>query len=316
MDIYSKDIFEQLRNEPVPEKIETIITTSNEKFGLNIDEQIEHLKKNKNIDFEENEEDAKNYLLKHSYADVITPVKVLFSSGYCEEKKCHLYDTSTKWEDIRRIHEELQKLETTLLQASLSLELELKSVFCEWLSEYLKIKHIEFIDFLKLLQNNKTRKENKTFFELNDFDYNKLYIRDYYDYKDTTYNTRWWLLIMAMSFGDFCMIATANLNPEKPKEKLLHLFSKKTNFKNTPDIHTINTLRNSLAHNTNLLIYLDKPLKKIDNDLDTYWKRNKAIKFLLHYTYSAPKVGDNGIIFRYKHYRNNLGSYKFSKIQL
>lgn len=266
-----------------------------DKFGLTIDEQIKHLKENKNVHFGEYEEDAKKYLLKHSYADVITPLKVLFSSGYCEERKCHLYDNITKWKDIKRIHQELQSLELTLLQASLNLELELKSLFCVWLSDLLENEKISFNQFLRKLENEIT--EQKSFFDIHKKKYAKIYKRDFEDYGNT-FNKRWWLLIMSMSFGDLCILLSAKLNEQKLLtfiKPMLHI-----KFKKNLDIYTINALRNSLAHNTNILIFLDKPFRT--NELGIYDMRIKAIKTLLKY--SSVLINTNSIIYQYKLMRN------------
>lgn len=270
------------------------------KIGLNITDQIKHLREKKNINFETFEEEAKKYLLQHSYADVITPLKVLFSSGYCTINKCHLYETPTYWSNIKRLHEELQTLEMMLLQATLSLELELKSAFCVWLSDYLNDENISFIDFLKRLKNSKTIETKQSFFDLNDEKYTSVYKAGYADYENTTYNNRWWLLVMEMTFGSFSQLVKTI--DTFTNEKILVDVLKQTQLKKHIDLYTIQILRNDLAHNTNILIFLDKPLRTKNHEM--YKRRLNAIKFLLKYI-GKSNLSNNSLVLQYSFIRNN-----------
>lgn len=281
------------------------------KVGLTIDEQINHLKTHKNIHFDD-ETTAKKYLLKHSYADVITPLKTLFSSGYCSKNQHHLYENKTNWSDIKRIHQDLQKLEATLLQATLSLELELKSVFCVWLSEYLQISNISFVDFMHTLPNIKVTSDGiektVTFFNANDEHYQKEYEKIYKDYGHS-YNDRWWLLIMALSFNNFRHILSRKINTVKIYDSLKN----ECNLPKNINLFVIGILRNSLAHNTNLLIFLDKPFR-IEDKYSNYKQRSLVIRSLLSYSINNP-LEPNSVINRYNLLRNNSAD-NFSSLKI
>jgi hypothetical protein len=257
------------------------------KKGLTVKDQIEYLENNKNIIFKDEQEkkSAEEYLLKYSYSDVINPLKVLFSSGYDQENKCHKYEHKTKWSEIKRLHEDIKKIEDIMLRRVLDFELELKSFFCDWLSTQIKDKHYknfdDFIDNLEMttIQRIKLKHKYEIIF------YNNFNKEGYHDKK---YEDYWWLLVSSFSFGEFNNI----LNSKNENGDILYLIKKHIKSQNKKStllkiikgnkLNTIRILRNSLCHRTNILIYLDQPLRGVEdikNAKRMYDERDKDLKW-------------------------------------
>lgn len=281
----------------------------NEKKGLTIDEQIIYLKENKNIVFEneKEEKEAKEYLLKYSYTDVINPLKVLFCSNY---DKCHKYEYKTNWSDIQKLHQRIKEVEGLVLNELLLLELQLKSSFCEWLSNEIKLKtYKDFEDFMYKIESynekdGKIRKYNKDIRK----DYNDIYKKNYKEqgYRGE-YKEYWWLLIMAFSFGDLQKLLDARFIDNKEISVLESVIGESENneitkiLKKGKSLRTYVILRNALSHQTNLLIYLDQPIYK--NDTETYKKRVAVLQYILK-NVKGIKTERYGLLSRYEAYRN------------
>jgi hypothetical protein len=276
------------------------------KKGLTVKDQIEYLENNKNIIFKDDHEkdNAEKYLLKYSYSDVINPLKVLFCSGYDEDKKCHEYEYKTNWSDIEKLHREIKKVEGYLLKKVMQLELEMKSKLCDYIAKEIDSnKGMNFKMFLEKLETNKTKNSTQNYYEMNEYNYNKIYSRDYSDYKGTNFVTRWYLLIMSLSIGEIAII----LKSKYSDETLLDLIY-------FPDFKLVEfgILRNSLAHGTSILVFLDKPLR---SEKGSFKKRKDLISELLD-----KRLETNGIINEYKTIRNNnncnRSKHSFEKYKL
>lgn len=280
---------------------------ANEKKGLTIDEQIIYLKENKNIVFEneKEEKEAKEYLLKYSYTDVINPLKVLFCSSY---DKCHQYEYKTNWSDIQKLHQRIKEVEGLVLNKLLLLELQLKSSFCEWLSNEIKLKtYKDFEDFMYKIElydekNDKTyRYDNKRIRN----HYTNIYEKNYNEqgYKGE-YKEYWWLLIMAFSFGDLQKLLDARFIDNKEISVLKSVIEKSTIRKinrileGGKNLRTYVVLRNALSHQTNLLIYLDQQIRL--NNKSRFIERIKVLKEF--YNFSEKNIS---IIDNYFNIRNN-----------
>lgn len=298
------------------------------KAALTIDEQVVYLKENKNVVFEnEEEKEAKEYLLKYSYTDVINPLKVLFSSGYDKENKCHKYENETNWSEIQKLHEDIKTLENMVLRRILDFELELKSYFCDWLSTQIKNKHYknfdDFIDNLEMTTIQRIKLKHKyeiTFYN----NYNKE------GYQDKKFEDYWWLLVNSLSFGEFNTILDLKHGEIKVLDLIKqHIRKYRKNSKVFKILkgnrtNTIRILRNSLCHQTNILIYLDQPLRGLEDikkakrmyderDKNLNWRSQpKEVKAIGEYTQRVKllskltndmKLGE--FVNKYLTYKNN-----------
>jgi hypothetical protein len=290
------------------------------KKGLTVEDQIKYLEKHKNIIFKDDHErkSAKEYLLKYSYSDVINPLKVLFSSGYDddEDKKCHKYEYKTKWSEIKRLHEQSRKIEQKVVQEILDFEQNIKSFFCDWLSrEINEGTYDDFKNFINKLEMNQEEKiKLKRRYELNFYkNYNKKG-----GYPDKNYENYWWLLIMSLSFGEFKRLMEYKILKNNETKKVVVFISEDLSQReeseditkiletlrlNNLNLDTINVLRNALCHKTNILIFLDQPLRN-ENE-HTYTERKKTLKHFMKKAHlDEPKEESQKIITFYKEIKN------------
>lgn len=103
---------------------------------LTIQEQIEHLKQNKNVEFDDYD-DAFNYLSINNYYNFINPVKMHFVIGSINSK--HIYDNSN-FENWIKINNENIKVELRILTHILVMERKIRSFLSEhipfvWLND-------------------------------------------------------------------------------------------------------------------------------------------------------------------------------------
>lgn len=270
-----------------------------EKYGFTLDKQIDYLKNNKNVDFEGNEEVAKQYLQEYSYSDIINPLKVLFCSGYNTTEKNHEYDNKTKWIDIQNIHKQLKDIEVKTFGIVMQLELEIKAKLCNYIANEINSNEdMDFKIFLEKLENRKTRECKESFYQMNEKSYNEKYHRDYDDYEDTNFVTRWYLLIMSLSVSDLNMILRTTY---EGKNLFKHIKFEKFDYY---QLEEFRILRNSLAHGTSILIFLDKPFRKKcaePEDINKHLKnRKKLLKKLLN-----GEIARHGVLEMYEEKRNN-----------
>ncbi len=107
------------------------------KKPLTIKEQVEHLKSDKKIVFNNvSEVDAKSELLTKNYINIITPFKEKFSNGYDENGK-HLYEEEIEFGEYLKCYDEERKKYSDILRNILEIETTFNSV----------LTHYIFIDY-------------------------------------------------------------------------------------------------------------------------------------------------------------------------
>lgn len=127
-----------------------------------LDEMIEHLKINKNMNFED-ENSAREKLLIYNYHNVITPFKHRYTTG---KKDFHIYDDKTSFESFYADFTSEVNLQNILIVKLLNYERKVNAIF-----SYHFVHLVKEYGFNNIIMDSKNRLENT----LNEDNTNKKY---------------------------------------------------------------------------------------------------------------------------------------------
>lgn len=240
------------------------------KKPLTIDEQIEHLKSNKNVVFEIcNEENAKNILLNNNYIHVITPFKHYFHEKEKNMDNKHVYLVQT---DFQRYYDKYLRERsryTLLLSNILKFEHQLNSVFSYYVIHYYAVTSNN--EFEQMILNFYQEKETITD-SLKPSTENAIKeIENLFE----KYNKNIFLTLNQLSLGRMLLIF--RLLPVQVKNQIIQglnnhqLISGMSIDQFVQRVFRLQEIRNCLAHNNSLEIrinYFNIENKQLRHDTD------------------------------------------------
>lgn len=244
------------------------------KKPLTIDEQIEHLKSNKNVVFEIcNEENAKNILLNNNYIHVITPFKHYFHEKERGSNNKHIYLTPTDFQKYYDKYSKERSRYKTLLSNILMFEHQLNSIFSYNVVHYYSIT--DEMNFNQMISSLKQEKENVQD-SLNLSTENAIKeIEDLFK----KYNKNIFLTLNQLTLGKMLLIF--RLLPVEVKKVIVnqldnHKLTRGMTSKQFEDrLFRLQEIRNCLAHNNSLEIRInyfniEKKRLRYETDIKRY----------------------------------------------
>lgn len=252
------------------------------KRPLTLEEQIQYLKENKNVVFNEcSEAEAKKLLLAHNYINIITPFKYNFYNGLDSNMK-HIYPREVDFQEYYQKYKEERDQYSELLSNILKFEHQLNAVFSYYVIHHYTIASVDFfhdmISELKINKNTTEEKYHRVIDKVIDeliTEFNEKYSRNIY----VTFNR--------LSLGQMLLIF--RVLPNEVKNKIVKYFEGHPFVKNhqidqfQKKVHRIQEIRNCIAHNNSLEIRIkyyniEKKRERTPHDRRRYRELIKLIK--------------------------------------
>lgn len=226
------------------------------KKPLTLNEQLDHLKANKRVVFNDgavDEEIAAEYLLRYNYINLISPFKHDFHKGKNQFGK-HVYDEDIEFSEyLKRFNKDMNKCKN-LRERILDFEMQFNAILCYCLFiKYKQDNRLEIKQMIDDFRSNARKLLNKSSYymeTINNIE-KDIFVNDLSPY----------IAFDRLSIGKLAHVF--NVSDEEVKNEVFEILKKfkfqfaTTNIKDFENVlFYIVGLRNTVAHNNSLTIFI------------------------------------------------------------